>query len=267
MPLERSFLFVPGDRPDRFAKALSAGADRIIIDLEDAVLPQAKAAARNHVANWGAGAGTHEIAIRVNGSNSAWHADDVRLAASLPSIKAVILPKAESREAVEAIIARLGPGRRLIALVETVRGYLDRHELIKAKGLSRLAFGSVDFCAETGIRSLGAELDPVRIELVIASAASGLAPPVEGVTMDVKNPDLLAEDINRARRLGFGGKLCIHPSQVAAVNDGFCATAEEVLWAERVVAAAQTSGALTVDGKLVDKPVIEQAKKILAMRR
>ena len=267
MPLERSFLFVPGDRPDRFTKALAAGADRVIIDLEDAVLPHAKGAARNHIANWAAAARNQDVAVRVNAIDTIWNNDDLRLVAELPNVTVVLLHKAESRGALEAIAVRIGVNRRLIALIETVRGYIDRHALARSAGLTRLAFGSVDFCAETGIRGLGAELDAVRLELVIASAAAGLPAPVDGVTIDAKNAVLLAEDINRAYRLGFGGKLCIHPGQVAAVNEGFAPSANEINWAERVIAASQASGAVTVDGKLVDKPVVEQARKALARRR
>ena len=267
MPLERSFLFVPGDRPDRFAKALAAGADRVILDLEDAVLPDAKGAARDHIANWAAAAQNQDVAVRVNAIDTTWNNDDLRLVADLPNVTVVLLPKAESRGALEAIAVRIGINRRLIALVETVRGYIDRHALARSAGLTRLAFGSVDFCAETGIRGLGPELDAVRLELVIASAAADLPAPVEGVTIDAKNAVVLAEDIDRAYRLGFGGKLCIHPGQVAAVNEGFTPSTNEINWAERVIAASQASGAVTVDGKLVDKPVVEQARKILARRR
>jgi citrate lyase subunit beta/citryl-CoA lyase len=105
------------------------------------------------------------------------------------------------------------------------------------------------------------------LELVITSAATGLPPPIDGVTLEVKNADLLAADIERARRLGCGGKLCIHPAQVVAVNEGFSPTSDEIDWAKRVIAASSTSGAVTVDGKLVDKPVLDQARKILAANR
>jgi len=264
MVLERSFLFVPGDRPERFIKALGAGADRVIIDLEDAVLPGAKEAARDHIANWASSSEAKEIAVRVNAIDTVWNSDDLRLVASLPNIVAVILPKAESRKTVEAIAARLQRRQQLIALVETSLGYVDRLDLARSRGLSRLAFGSVDFCSETGIRGLGSELDPVRLELVITSAATGLPPPIDGVTLEVKNAELLAADIDRTRRLGCGGKLCIHPAQVVAVNEGFSPTGDEIDWAKRVIAASSTSGAVTVDGKLVDKPVLDQARKILA---
>lgn len=260
---ERSLLFVPGDRPERFGKALATAADRVIVDLEDAVLPDAKAAARATLAAWLAGPKARPIAVRLNGVDTEWHDEDLRAVEGAPNLAAVVLPKAETRDALERVADRLGPGRTVIALVETVRGYMNLRDLVSARGLSRVAFGSVDFCAETGIRGLGSELDAIRTELVVVSRWANLAPPVEGVTIAVKDDALLAEDIDRARRLGFGAKLCIHPSQVEAVNRGFSPSAEELDWASRVVAAAAKGGALTVDGKLVDKPVVEQARKIL----
>lgn len=263
MVVERSFLFVPGDRPERYGKALATAADRVVIDLEDAVLPEAKPASRDRIADWLAGPDAREVAIRINGSETPWHADDLKAVAGAPHVAAVILPKAESRATLEAVAAQLQPGQRLIALVETIRGYLDLRAFAGSRGLTRIAFGSVDFCNETGIRGLGSELNAIRTELVVVSRWAGLAPPLEGVTVAVKNEAVLVEDVDRARRFGFGGKLCIHPSQVDAVNRGFSPTAEEVDWARRVVAVAAQGGAVTVDGKLVDRPVVEQARKIL----
>lgn len=264
MALERSLLFVPGDRPERFDKALGAGADRIVIDLEDAVLPAAKDTARDHIADWLSGVGTAEIAIRVNGTDTTWSSDDLALAVSSPRVAAIILPKAEKRATIEAVATRLRRGQQLIALVETAVGYADRFEVARARGVSRIAFGSVDFCAETGFASMGDDLNSVRMELVIASAAAGMPAPIEGVTLEVKEPEILARDVARARRLGFGGKLCIHPSQVAAVNGGFSPNEAELDWARRVLAAARLQGAVVVDGKLVDKPVLDRAQRLLA---
>jgi citrate lyase subunit beta/citryl-CoA lyase len=264
---ERSFLFVPGDRPERYLKALDTPADRVIIDLEDAVLPDAKAQARETLARWLAGPDARDIAVRINSAGSDWHEADLALVAGNPRVVGVMLPKADRKADIEAVAARLAPHQSLIALVETIRGYLDLRQFAGARGLARLAFGSVDFCAETGIRGLGMELDAVRTELVIVSRAHGLAPPVEGVTIAVKDAELLGIDIDRARRFGFGGKLCIHPSQVEAVNTGFSATPQEIDWAHRVIAAAAQGGAVTVDGKLVDKPVVDLAEKLLASVR
>ncbi|GJD52141.1 Citrate lyase subunit beta-like protein [Methylobacterium crusticola] len=264
MRRERSYLFCPGDRPERFAKALASGADRVVLDLEDAVLPDAKAGARDGLADWLAGAPPGSAIVRVNALGTPWHEDDVRALAGLPGLAGLMLPKTEGSDGLAALRARLAPERSLVALVETVRAFADLRGLAAAPGLHRLAFGSVDFCTEAGIRGHDRELDYVRSRLVLESALAGLAPPVDGVTVAVRQDDVLAGDVERARRFGFGGKLCIHPGQVAAVNAGFSPSAEEVAWARRVLAAcAAGPGAIVVDGKLVDRPVRLQAEAIL----
>ena len=242
MTTERSLLFVPGDRPERFDKALAAGADLVVIDLEDAVLPAAKNNARDHIANWLSAPGPVQIAIRINGTDTDWSSEDLALAASSPRVAAIMLPKAEKRTVVEAVAARLRRGQRLIALVETASGYVERLDIARARGVSRIAFGSVDFCAETGIGTMGDGLNAIRMELVVASTAAGLPPPIEGVTLQVKDSAALAQDVARARRLGFGGKLCIHPSQVEAVNTGFAPSPDELDWARRVPCRRQPPG-------------------------
>jgi citrate lyase subunit beta / citryl-CoA lyase len=265
MALERSFLFVPADRPERFAKALATRADRIIIDLEDAVAPDAKAAARDSLVNWLEGAQASNVMVRVNAVTTPWHDDDMRAIASLARVVGLMLPKAESVEAITKTRAKLSANKGLVGLVETVRGVADLRAVAATPGLSRLAFGTVDFCLETGIEGQGPELDFVRTQLTLESCLAGLAAPIEGVTVDIKAPDVLETDIARARSYGFGGKLCIHPAQVDPINTGFSPSAHSIDWARRVIEAARSgAGAVTVDGKLVDRPIVLQAEKILA---
>ncbi|MGY2046683.1 HpcH/HpaI aldolase/citrate lyase family protein [Methylobacterium sp. JK268] len=264
MRRERSYLFCPGDRPERFAKALASGADRVVLDLEDAVLPDAKAGARDELARWLADAAPGSALVRVNAVATPWHADDVAALAGLPGLAGLMLPKAERPDDVRALRAALPADRVIVALVETVRAVAELRALAGTPGLQRLAFGSVDFCTEAGIRGQGRELDFVRGQFVLESALAGLAAPVEGVTVAVRQEDVLAEDVARARRFGFGAKLCIHPSQVAAVNAGFSPGEAEIAWAHRVVEACATGrGAIVVDGKLVDRPIRLQAEAIL----
>lgn len=266
MAAERSFLFVPADRPERYAKALAAGADNVIIDLEDAVALDAKDGAREHLLRWLGSAEARDVLVRINPPTTSWYEEDIRALAHLSHVAGLMLPKAEDADAIAATRARMRPEASLIGLVETVRGFAGLRTVAQAPGMSRLAFGSVDFCLETGIQGQGAELDFVRGQLVVESCLAGLAAPVEGVTVDVKSPDTLRADIERARRYGFGGKLCIHPSQVEPINIGFSPSAESIDWARRVLAAASLGlGAVTVDGKLVDRPVVLQAEKILAL--
>lgn len=265
MAFERSFLFVPADRPERFVKALATRADRIIIDLEDAVAPTAKAAARDSLVNWLEGAHASDVMIRVNAATTPWHDDDLQAMAGLARVIGLMLPKAEDVEAIGATRAKLVGNKSLVGLVETVRGVADLRAVAGTPGLSRLAFGTVDFCLETGIEGQGPELDFVRTQLTLESCLAGLAAPIEGVTVDIKAVDVLETDIARARRYGFGGKLCIHPSQVDPINTGFSPSADSIDWARRVIEAAKSgAGAVTVDGKLVDRPIMLQAEKILA---
>jgi citrate lyase subunit beta/citryl-CoA lyase len=265
MTAERSFLFVPADRRERYAKALETNADRVIIDLEDAVAPAAKDAARASLVDWLEGMEARDVVVRVNAVDTTWHADDLRATASLPRVAGLMLPKAENAGAIGAVRAKLPSAKALIGLVETVRGVADLRAVAQAPGMTRLAFGTVDFCLETGIQGQGDELDFVRTQLILESCLAGLAAPIEGVTVDIKAADVLQLDIARARKYGFGGKLCIHPAQVDAVNAGFSPSAASIDWARRVIAAVRAgSGAITVDGKMVDRPVMLQAEKILA---
>ncbi|MDP2007928.1 MAG: CoA ester lyase [Rubrivivax sp.] len=259
---QRSFLFVPGNRPARFDKACAAGADVVIVDLEDAVVGAEKAAARDAARAWLQTGG--RAWLRLNGTETAWHALDLPLL-DLPGVLGVMLPKAERREDLQALAARAA-GRPLVPLIETALGLWRAHELASVPGVTRLAFGSVDFQLDTGIVGEGDELLYARSQLVVVSRAAGLLAPVDGVTVALEDADVLAADVVRARRLGMGAKLCIHPQQVAVVNRGFLPRPDEIAWAREVVAAALAAqdNAVRLDGKLIDRPIIERARALLA---
>ncbi|WP_370963271.1 CoA ester lyase [Amycolatopsis sp. cg9] len=247
----RTFLFVPGDRPDRFGKAVTSGADVVLLDLEDAVAPADKDTAREAVGAWLAAGGT--ATVRINAPGTPWFEADAAFVAArgVP----VMVPKAET----PGVLAGF---REVVALVETARGVERAGELAAVPSVSRLAFGTVDLAAELGVEPEDPEpFAYARSRLVIASAAAGLAPPVDGVTTDLRDDDRLAADVRYARRLGFGGKLCVHPRQIAAVRAGFAPTDAEREWARRVVTAGASVS--TVDGKMVDKPVLARARRIL----
>jgi citrate lyase subunit beta/citryl-CoA lyase len=265
---ERSYLFVPGDRPERFAKALASGADRVILDLEDAVHPATKDAAREAVVRWLRGridTGGSRIIVRINGADTVWHAADVAALAPLNEIAGVMLPKSETAQVVEAV--HDGVGTSLILLVETVAGLVHLRQIAECAGVARIAFGSVDFCSDAGIECDQEELDYVRSQLVIESRFAGLPAPIDGVTLTLNDDERIRRDVGRARRFGFGAKLCIHPKQVPAVNAGFSPNADDLAWARRVLAASESAGgrgAISVDGKLVDKPVLDKAHRLMA---
>ncbi len=262
--LARSLLFVPGDRPDRFDKAAGSGAHDIILDLEDAVAPEHKGDARGAVKDWLA-AGRRAL-VRINGAGTPWFDADLDALRPLADT-GVMLPKADL-DSVRRVASSL-PGRPVIALIEGVQGLFDLRQLVAVPALARVAFGSVDFGVDSGIEDVGEALTSIRVQVVLASRHAGIAPPIDGVSLEFSDAAVIERDARRSRALGFGGKLCIHPRQVAAVNDAFLPSPEEVVWAEKVAAANEASagGVTSVDGQMIDKPVVERAMRILAEHR
>ncbi|MCW2622751.1 MAG: hypothetical protein JWL64_2353 [Frankiales bacterium] len=256
----RSLLFVPGDRPERFDKAAASGADLVVLDLEDAVLPAAKPAARRQVAAWLAEAG--QAVVRVNATDSADLGPDLEALRGRPGLTAVLVPMSDDPDALARVHRRLGVP--VIALVETAAGVLRAADLARAEGVVRLAFGHLDFLLDIDGTDDPATLLTARSMLVLASRAAGLAGPVDGVTTDLRDPDRTAADALAARKLGFGGKLCIHPTQVAPVHQAFAPTPAEVAWAADLLTAAKSAGASQVGGHMIDAPVLERARRVLA---
>ncbi len=251
----RAPLFVPANRPERFAKAASSGADAVILDLEDAVAADAKQVAR---AALDASFTGLPIIVRINGHGTPWHEEDIAAAARIP-VAGVILPKAEDA-AVAVAVARM-LAKPVIALVESARGLAVARSVAAAEGVARLAFGSVDFCADLGCAHLREVLLPARSELVLASRLAGIAAPLDGVTVQLDNPAASFDDAAHARALGMTGKLCIHPRQIGEVKRAFTPSATEIDWAQRVLASGD--GAVSVDGAMVDEPVRIRARAIL----
>lgn len=262
----QTYLFVPGNRPERFAKALASGADRVILDLEDAVAPGDKAAARAAMAEWMASAGQAQgqVLIRINDAATPWHADDLALARSVQAL-CVMLPKCEAAAQVAAVLAQLAANASVLPLIETARGTLALPDIARAPGVARLAFGALDYMADLDIPADSLALDVAASQIAVASRAAGLASPLAGVTPALDAVQV-SDDMRHARSLGFGAKMCIHPAQVAAVRAALAPSAEELAWAHRVLQAWQASGAgaFQLDGKMVDRPVVLKAQRIAA---
>lgn len=258
--MARSYLFVPGTRPERFGKALVSGAHAVIIDLEDAVAPADKARARDSVAD--ALSGAAPVLVRINAADTPWFEDDVRLCGH-PGIAGIVLPKADERD-VDRVLQAVGERVPILPLIETARGLWSALSIARVPGVQRLLFGSIDFQLDLGIAD--DELTHYRSQLVLVSRIADLLPPVDGVTPAFKDLEPVHHDSRRARALGFGGKLCIHPAQVAIVNAAFLPTPEDIAWARRVVEAdvLAQGAAVAVDGKMVDRPVLLKAQGILA---
>jgi citrate lyase subunit beta/citryl-CoA lyase len=258
----RSYLFVPGNRPDRYEKALAAGADAVIIDLEDAVPPQDKPAARAALKQWLSP--EHPVLTRINGAESEFFRDDLPICKT-PGIAGVLLPKAENTDDIQMLAQHCAAGTPILALIETARGFWNAHALAEAPQVRRFVFGSIDFQLDLGIQGEEEELLHFRSQLVLVSRVANLDAPVDGVTTAIDDAERIRSETRRARKLGFGGKLCIHPRQVSLVNECFEPTAEEVAWAKRIIDAAEAvhGAAVSVDGKMVDRPVIARAEAIL----
>jgi citrate lyase subunit beta / citryl-CoA lyase len=257
----RSLLFVPGDRPDRFEKALVSGADGVILDLEDAVAPERKSAARESVRRWLA---EHPLStVRINSRGTAWYHEDVALIAR--SRASVMLPKTESCTDVQALIADLGSRQPIVALIETALGVQSAQEISQVDGVVRTAFGHVDLAVELDVDPFNRNAFLLaRSVIVMAARAAGLPGPLDGVTVAIHDTERLRSDIRHALSLGMAGKLCIHPNQIRVVHDCMAPDDADVRWAERIIATSSDGAAMAVDGQMVDAPVLERARRFLA---
>ncbi len=254
-------LFVPGDRPERFAKAAASGADVIIIDLEDAVAADRKALAREHVAQFFASGGN--AAVRINASSSDAAAADIAWVDAVhrsPGLVAIMIAKAET----PADVARVhGFGVPIVPLVESARSVRDVDTLAQAPGVCRLALGAQDLSSDLGCDPGSPTVAHAGARLVIASRAADLVAPLDSPSTQIADLEAVSGEARVARKTGFGGKLCIHPAQLEAVRAAFVPTSEELDWARAVMQAGE--GAARVRGEMVDPPVIARAERILLM--
>jgi len=263
-----TYLFVPGNRPERFGKALASGADVVVLDIEDAVAPDEKPEARHAIARWCSSATAHRsrLAIRINDPTTAWFADDLELLRTT-AMAVAMLPKAERPETTAQVLRVMAAGGLVIPIIESARGVANVESIASGEGVLRLAFGTLDYAADLDLSGDERGLVYAASRLAVASKCAGLASPIAGVTTALNDEALLAADIAFARACGFGAKLCIHPRQVAAVHRLLAPTPAELDWARRVVAAAESHpGAFALDGNLVDRPVLLKAQAILGRR-
>jgi citrate lyase subunit beta / citryl-CoA lyase len=303
-----TLLFVPGDQPKRFDKAVAAGADAVVIDLEDAVSPANKTMARLALTEWlgvklsgstsqpshPQAALPHAIFIRINSVASSEFSADLSCVMACLKLQAlssfksefvfgVMLAKTQQAQDIELVQAAvpaslqsaLRPILPTIALIESAVGLHHALSIARSAGVHQLAFGSIDYAVDLGLSGdadlgEGLALAHARSSLVLASRLAGIAAPIDGVTPAIDQPTLLEAETLRARRFGFAGKLCIHPKQIEVVRRCFLPDEKAVTWARSVLAAVTAAGAsgastaaLQVDGKMVDKPVIVLAQRII----
>ena len=267
--LARSILFVPGHRPDRFAKALATGADAVVIDLEDAVPPGEKAAARAAVLARPAAPAGVALGVRMNPLATPEGIADLAalIAAEAPDF--LMLPKTESAEELRIVhraFARHARAPRLVALIESAEGLARAGAIAAEPGCAALGLGAVDLAAELGCQVAWEPLLAHRAALVAAAARAGGRGVVDVPFLSLDDEAGLAEETRRVAALGFTGKLAIHPRQVATIQAVLTPPPEQVAWARRVIAAfdAAAGGVCVVDGKMVDVPVQRAALRVLA---
>jgi citrate lyase subunit beta/citryl-CoA lyase len=264
-----AFLFVPGTRPERFAKALDSGADVVIIDLEDAVAVEDKKKARDAIRSaWPTFSAEQKkrLIIRSNSPGSQFYAADLILAQEL-DVACLLIPKSESLDQINGA-AQILPNTAIIPMIETAIGLDHLNDIATAEQVLRLALGNLDLQADLGMvcDSQESELQTARFQIVLASRLAQIAPPIDGVTPSTDDIERITNDAERAKRMGFGGKLGIHPKQVPLVKAAFLPSAEEISWAFRVIEADKASkgGAVKLDGRMIDHPVVLLAQRTLA---
>lgn len=269
--IERSALYVPGDQPAKLARALDRGADALIIDLEDAVAPDRKDIARQGVAAWLDQAATGPAAIWVRVNPGQPRDAEVRALAGVPALTGFCLAKtrdAAEIAALDKVLTASGSQAKLAPILESASAVLSAREIAASPRVARLQIGEADLRAELGlIPGPGEhEMSWIRSSVVLASAAAGIGPPLAPVAAEFRQPDQFRASCLQLKRMGFRGRACIHPAQVAIANEVFSPTAQEVSEAQTIVTAFETAGAgafADQAGRMVDLPVVRQALRIL----
>jgi citrate lyase subunit beta/citryl-CoA lyase len=258
--MTRSYLFAPGHSEKLLARVFDAGADAVMLDLEDAVPAQAKDTARVRVA--------HALAdrsawVRINAVGSAWCEADLEAVGELAF--GIRIPKAESTDDVEWV-SRRAPGKPLICAIESARGVFAAQEIASVPGVRYLAMGGVDLQRDLNAGNGNTQTLYVRSHLVLASRAAGIGPPIDSVYPLLEDDEGLREQAQFARSLGFFGKSAIHPCQLAAIHDAFTPSAPDLEWAREVLAAFDAAGGEALrlpTGEFIDLPVAERARHLL----
>jgi citrate lyase subunit beta/citryl-CoA lyase len=265
-----NFLFVPGTRPERFMKALDSGASGVVLDLEDAVAEEDKESARNAIRTaWPSFSLEQKkrLVIRTNSPGTKFYSADLILAQEL-QVTCLLIPKSESLDQINGAALAL-PNVAIIPMIETAIGLDQLKAIANSNQVLRLALGNLDLQADLGMvcDRQETELQTARYQIVLASRLAQIAPPIDGVTPSTDDVERMTDDAERAKRMGFGGKLCIHPKQVSVVTKAFTPTDEEIAWAQRVIEAdvASKGGAIKLDGRMIDRPVVLLAKRTMAI--
>lgn len=261
--IHRSLLFVPGARPERFEKALAAGADVVCIDLEDGTPPQSKDEARAATAAFVA---ARPAAVRINGVGTPWFDADAAALKGVSGLSLVMLPKAESPDQIALLSRRLGAGHApLWAVIESAEGLKNAWDIAAAPGLQGVLFGGADYSVDIGSDMDWDALAYARGRLVAACARAGVQL-MDVPYLDVRDPEGLVAATRRVRAMGFTGRACIHPDQVKGVHEALAPTPAQVEHARKVIETfeAARGGPALLNGKLIDLPILRGAERTLA---
>lgn len=269
----RSHLYVPGDRGDRQAKAFSRGADALIVDLEDAVRPAAKLGARQLVAEWLATIDRPGVPVWVRINPGELREGDVRAVAVASSLTGLVMAKAERVDELidlDRLLTSMGSKARVAPLVESAVGVVNAVSIAAGPRVSVLHLGEVDLAADLRITPSADEHEwlYVRSQVVLASRAAGIDAPVAPVSVNFTDVERFQESSHALRNLGFGGRACIHPAQVAVANGAFSPTPEELRWAKGIVShhgSGSMSATRDAAGNMIDEAVLRRARDLLTV--
>ncbi|RSK55150.1 HpcH/HpaI aldolase/citrate lyase family protein [Bacillus canaveralius] len=270
----RSFLFTPGTQKEKLIKSLSSDADALIWDLEDAVHPVEKAVAQTILKEVleELEENVKPIFLRVNSFDSPWFADDVKLA-RYKAVRGVLLPKTENAVQVEETWNLTNNEGELITLIETAKGLRDLENILINKHITGVALGAIDLAVDLDLTltDSGLELIYAKSRIVTLARAAGISGIFDSVFADISNPESLKRRATQARMLGFNGQMAVHPKQIEILHEAYSPTQSEIEWSKRVLKVveeeAAETGVFTLDGKMIDRPVIERAKQIYTVAR
>lgn len=254
-------LFVPAHKTDLYAKAENSAADAIFLDLEDAVsnlekdaARQGLLAARDHI--------NKAVAVRINDRRSAFfHADCDAVKAA--SITTIILPKCEGADDITALRDHFGDHLCIMAMIESVKGLSSIDDILSQQAISGVIFGNLDFALDCGLAPTRNALAYARGHIVTKARLHNSPAPLDGISPDFTDLSLLQSDLLYAKEMGFGGRLCIHPNQTDATIAAFSPSKEEIARAKAILEAAHGHSVAQYEGKMIDKPVLEAAKRLL----
>src|SRR5690606_35764275 len=266
----RSLMFTPGTNKERLLKSVSSEADALLWDLEDAVHPDEKAAARaviQEALDELEDKPAKPIFLRVNQYGTEWYAEDVKLARH-ENVNGIMLPKAESARQVQETWDGIGANGELIVLVETAAGIVRLEDIFSNPNVSGVAFGAIDYAVDADLTLTEAGLEAIyaRSRIVTYAKAAGIDGIYDTVFADIHNTESLQKRAVSARALGFNGQMAVHPKQIETIHEVYSPSREDIDWAVKVLHHAEHeakgAGVFMLDGKMVDRPIIEKAKQI-----